>query len=106
MSELINEPIIEGPKPISISVSTADVQMLFACGTNPDQYNQLLLAKLKDAGGPVEGVLKLRLAHGQLFKVKDSIMQEQLEFIYMWLPDAYVHAIKVGAAGEVVGHLA
>jgi hypothetical protein len=91
-------PAIEGPKPISIDVSTHDIQALFAMNTNPDTYNQLLLAKLKDAGGPVEGALRLRLAHGQLFKLKDSIFEEQTSFTYVWLPEAYVDAIANGVA--------
>lgn len=99
VNETVVQELLQGPKPISISVSTDDVQALFACNTHPDQYNQLLLAKLKDAGGPVEGSLRLRLAHGKLFKMKDSIMQEQTEFTYLWLPDAYVEAVgQVGQA--------
>lgn len=86
----------KGPKPISVSVSTRDVQMLHACGTGPEQYKQLLLAKLKDAGGPVEGMLTLRLAHGELFKMKDNPLEEREEFTYLWLPDAYVAAIAQG----------
>lgn len=82
-----------GVRPIAVTISTDDVQALFACNTSPFQYNQLLLAKLKDAGGPVEGELTLKLAHGKFFKVKDSIFQEQSEFTYLWLSDAYVEAV-------------
>ena len=84
---------IQGPKPIAISISTDDIQALYACKTDPHQFNQLILAKLKDAGAPVEGVLDLRLAHGRVCKMKDNPMEEQKEFTYMWLSDAYVHAI-------------
>jgi hypothetical protein len=91
------KPLVEGPKPITVAISTHDIQALFAMGTSPDTFNQLILAKLKDAGAPVEGTLHLRLAHGSLFKVKDSIFEEQTEFTYMWLPDAYVEAIKNNA---------
>lgn len=86
----------KGPKPISVSVATRDIQMLYASRTNPEQYGQLLLAKLKDAGGPVEGVVTLRLAHGKLFKLKDSVLEEREEFTYLWLPDNYVAAIAQG----------
>lgn len=97
-NDAVVKELIQGPKPISISVSTRDIQALFACQTSPDQYNQLLLAKLKDAGGPVEGTIRLRLAHGKLFKLKDSIMQEQSEFTYLWLPEAYTAAIDGGGS--------
>lgn len=88
--------ILSGPKPIAFTVSTIDVQLLFAAGTSPEAYNQLLLAKLRDAGGPVEGVVKLRLAHGKLAKWRDNPLEEQAEFCYMWLPDAYVEGIAQG----------
>jgi hypothetical protein len=98
----MNEPVIEGPKPIAVQISVNDVRVLFACGTQPDQYNQLLLAKLKDAGVPVEGDSRLRLAHGQVFKLKDSMLEPLEEFTYMWLPENYVwslkHADKVATA--------
>jgi hypothetical protein len=96
--QAVAQELARAPKPISISVATKDIQMLYACQTNPDQYSQLLLAKLKDAGGPVGGVLKLRLAHGQLFKLKDSVLEERTEFTYLWLPEAYVHAMTAGPA--------
>jgi len=95
--EEAGQAALAGPKPISVSVATKDIQMLHACRTSPDQYAQLLLAKLKDAGGPVEGTLKLRLAHGKLFKLKDSLLEEQTEFTYLWLPETYCAAIAAGA---------
>lgn len=95
------DPTLEGPKPIAVSISANDVQALFACQTDPNQYNQLLLAKLKDAGGPVEGILNLRLAHGKLTKLKDNPLVPQEEFVYLWLPDAYVHAIA-SAGGKAL----
>lgn len=61
---------------------------------------QLILAKLKDAGAPVEGMLHLKMAHGKVFKMKDSVLEEQPSFCYIWLPDEYVDAIggQVGRA--------
>lgn len=87
---------LQGPKPISVEISTRDIQMLYACQTSPAAYMQLILAKLKDAGAPVEGVLNLRLAHGAVCKLKDNPLQEQESFVYMWLPEQYVHAIANG----------
>jgi hypothetical protein len=83
----------ESPAPIAVTVSTDDVRALFACETTPYQYMQLILAKLKDAGAPVEGMLELRLAHGKVAKLKDSALEPQTEFTYVWLPELYVHAI-------------
>lgn len=93
-------PIVEGPKPIAVSISTNDVQCLYACHTSPDAYNQLILAKLKDAGAPVEGILRLKLAHGAVAKVKDNPVEPSDEFTYMWLPENYVLAIA--SAKQVV----
>lgn len=94
----LQTPPIEGPKPIAASISTDDIQALYACGTNPDAFNQCILAKLKDNGAPIEGTLRLRPAHGKVFKLKDSVLREQAEFTYLWLPDAYVAA--VGDVGQ------
>lgn len=88
-----------GPKPIFVNISTDDVQALFACGTHPDQYNQLILAKLKDAGAPIEGTLRLRPAHGAIVKLKDNPTIEQTCFTYGWLPEAYVQAIAASGTG-------
>jgi hypothetical protein len=82
-------------KPIAFTISAFDVRMLYATGTTPTAYNQLLLAKLKDHGGPVEGMgIKYKLTHGQLFKMKDNLLAPQEEFTYLWLDDAYVEGLK------------
>ena len=96
---LEQEAIASPLKPISFTISTDDIQALYACKTNPDQYTQLLLAKLKDCGGPVEGSLTLRLAHGRLAKLKDNPLEPQEDFCYVWLSDEYVAAIAQGAGG-------
>lgn len=98
MSQATMQELLEGPKPISVEIATRDIQMLFAMSTNPHTYMQLILAKLKDAGAPVEGTLTLRLAHGKVFKLKDSVLEEQPAFTYMWLPEQYIEAIANGVA--------
>lgn len=85
-------------KPIAITMSADEIAQLYMSSVNPDKYNQLLLAKLKDAGGPVEGVIRLKLAHGELYKMKDKITEPSDKFTYMWLPDEYVAAVGVGRA--------
>lgn len=89
---LNTEPTTE-VKPIAVTISTNDVRVLFACGTKPDAYNQLILAKLRDAGAPVEGMIRLKLAHGQIAKVKDNPLEPATEFVYVWLPEEYAAAI-------------
>lgn len=101
MAELNTEPTVEPDlgklKPVAFSISTHDVQALFACSINPEQYMQCILAGLRDNGcTAVEGVLKLKLAHGKVCKLKDSIHEAQSEFTYVWLPEEYVYAIQNG----------
>lgn len=93
------EPFLDTlEKPVSFSISTHDIQALFACRTNPDAYMQCILAGLRDAGcAAVEGVLHLKLSHGALCKLKDNPLKPQEEFTYVWLPPEYVRAIKNGA---------
>jgi hypothetical protein len=88
------QDLLAGPKPVSVEISTRDIQMLYAMRTSPAQFMQLILAKLKDAGAPVEGALNLRLAHGKVFKMKDDPLQEQPSFTYLWLPEAYVDGMR------------
>jgi hypothetical protein len=65
--------------------------------TSPDGFNQKLLEKLKAAGGPVEGIINLRLSHGKLARVKPDLRDQRLGcFRYLWLPDE--HAAIVMAA--------
>lgn len=90
----VEEQLVEGPKPIAFTVSTHDIRLLYAVGTSPTAYAQLLLSKLKDEGGPVEGVLALKLAHGQIFKMKTNPMVEESCFTYLWMGEAYVHALN------------
>lgn len=90
----VAQELLKGPKPVKIEITTDDVHKLFLAGTSPTMYMQLLLAKLKDAGGPVEGTLNLRLAHGKLFKVKTDVLRQQDSFAYLWLPDAYVAGMR------------
>jgi hypothetical protein len=93
------EPVIEGPKPVSARISTHDIQMLYACNTNPDAFMQCILGALKDAGCPaIEGVLRLRCAYGKVFKMKTNLLEEQDYFEYLWLHDSYVDAIANGVA--------
>ena len=101
LEDVATAPEIEGPKPIAVTISTDDVQALFAVGTNPYNFNQLILAKLKDAGAPVEGTLHLRMAHGSVFKLKDSVFEELPEFTYLWLPENYIYALKHAPQGAV-----
>lgn len=90
MTDALVGTVVEGPKPIAVQINTADIQMLYASRTSPNSFMQLLLAKFKDAGAPVEGVLHLKMAHGKVFKLKDSIFEEQPAFTYVWVPEAYV----------------
>jgi hypothetical protein len=93
-SDAAVQETLAGPKPVSVEISTGDIQMLYAMRTSPAQFMQLILAKLKDAGAPVEGALNLRLAHGKVFKMKDDPLREQPSFTYLWLPEAYVDGMR------------
>ena len=92
---MVSEAPLElgGLKPIAVAISTHDIQVLYATRVSPDDYAQLILAKLKDAGAPVEGSLRLKLAHGQVYKLKTNPLKEQDYFEYLWLPMPYVAAL-------------
>jgi hypothetical protein len=83
-------------KPIAIRVEEFEIRMLYAAQQgecDPDAYNQFLLERFKHAGAPVEGIIKLRLAHGAVCKVKTNHLEPQTFFQYLWIPAEYAHAI-------------
>lgn len=95
---LVQELLNSKEKPIAVTISSDDIQRLYAAQTSPFMFMQCILAKLKDAGAPIEGALTLKLAHGQVYKMKTNPMVEQDGFQYMWLPEQYVHSMNVGSA--------
>jgi hypothetical protein len=81
-------------KPVAITLDAQEFGALYATKTSPNGFIQYLLAKLKTTGAvPVEGVLALRLAHGKLFKLKDSPLGKGY-FSYIWLPENYWQTIQ------------
>jgi hypothetical protein len=91
---LVKELARAKEKPIAVRISDVDIRMLFVLRTPPDQYMQLILAKLKDAGcTAVEGSIFLKLTHGQVYKLKTDPHKEQDYFEYLWLPPEYVYSL-------------
>ncbi len=86
-------------KPVAISVSAQEIGRLYASNTSPDAFNQFLLERFKFAGAPVEGVLRYKLAHGAIARVKPNPMEPAEKFDYLWLPSTYV--VSIAAAQGV-----
>ena len=83
--------------PIPITLDWFELSTMAAEHVSPDGFNQKLLEKLKAAGGPVEGIINLRLSHGKLARVKPDLRDQRLgRFRYMWLPEQ--HAALVAQA--------
>lgn len=83
-----------GPqKPITVTVYAQEVGELTARRTQPYEYLQYILAKLRAAGGPVEGTLHLRITHGALLRVKQSAAGPG-QFDFIWLPEAWMERIN------------
>jgi hypothetical protein len=69
--------------------------------TSPDGFNQKLLEKLKAAGGPVEGIINLRLSHGKLARVKPDLRDQKLgRFRYIWLPEPHCALVEQSTKQE------
>jgi len=80
-------------RPIMIALDAQEIGRMWATKTSPTAFNQYLLEKFRAAGAPVEGVLKLTLAHGRLARLKPEMNAPQDGFRYMWLPDAWATAM-------------
>ena len=83
-------------KPIAVWLSAQELGAHVARYGTPFEFNQMLLAKLKAAGAPVEGQLALRLAHGAVAKVKPDAAKKEFGWKYIRLPEEYVAAIAAG----------
>ena len=81
--------------PVVVTLDAQDIGRMYAAGQGPYAFMQELLARMKQHGAPVEGTLRLRLAHGAVVKVKPDPGQQDAFFRYMWLPDEHVQALAV-----------
>lgn len=90
---MITEVELSKEQPILVTLDAQEIGVLTVSGTSPYDFIQYLLAKLKQNGGPVEGVLDYKLAHGRLLRIKESAQGKGF-FDYMWLPDSWLAAIN------------
>jgi hypothetical protein len=87
--------------PIVIVLTGLDMLKLNAQRGGPNAFNQELLARLKQAGGPVEGLAWLRLKYGALARVKPSMEDARIgRFRYMWISDETVKVVAEGIKQE------
>ena len=80
-------------KPIAIAVTAQEIGTMFAAEASPYAFGQFLLERFKNAGAPVEGVLKFKLREGQIARVKPELADRSGAFKYVWLPPEYVTAV-------------
>ena len=92
---VLDLPGITNEVPIPIQLDWFELSQMAAERTSPDGFNQKLLEKLREAGGPVEGIINLRLSHGKLARVKPDLRDEKLgRFRYMWLPEQHTAIVR------------
>lgn len=81
--------------PIPITLDWFELSKMAAEGASPDTFNQALLQKLREAGGPVEGVVRPKLSHGKLARVKPDLRDQKLgRFRYIWLPEQHCALVE------------
>jgi hypothetical protein len=89
-----------GPlKPVAVALDAQDIGRMAAEGYSPYMFMQFVLEKLKFAGAPVEGTLRLKLAHGAVARVKPDLGRGAV-FQYIWLPEEHVRGIHDFAAKQ------
>ena len=92
---LAAERQVDLTSPIVIVLTGLDMLKLNAQHGGPNAFNQELLTRLKQAGGPVEGLAWLRLKYGALARVKPSMEDARIgRFRYMWLPDTHKKVVE------------
>ncbi len=98
MSSVLAEQRVDLTQPIVIVLTGLDVMKIRG---GPNVFNQELLQRLKDAGGPVEGALCLKLKYGALARVKPNLQDQRIgRFRYMWLPPEHVAVVAEGIRQE------
>jgi len=88
------EELNQAGQPVVVTMDAQEIGALFAVKTTPYDFMQHLLAKFKAAGAPVEGKLRLAVAHGQVYKMKDDLYSKPGTFTYVWLPQPYCDALE------------
>jgi hypothetical protein len=83
-------------KPIAVALDAQDIGRMAAENYSPYMFNQEILARLKHAGAPVEGSIRLKLAHGAVARVKPDLNRGAV-FQYIWLDEAYVEGMHAFA---------
>lgn len=89
----VSEQDLAVEKPILVTLDAQEIGVLTVTKVTPYGFIQYLLAKLKQQGGPVEGVLDLRITHGRMLRIKESAQGKGF-FDYLWLPDFWLQAIN------------
>ena len=100
-------PAVQAPEPtkdrvIAIKVAGFEIAALYNDRTGPYAFAQLLLERFKAAGAPVEGVIKFKLLHGKIFKLRSKPGDNS--FKYVWLPPEYCHSLGVQGYEGVLVH--
>ena len=83
-------------KPCGVTIDAQTLGRLYTDKCSPWEFNQFLFMQFKQAGcSAVEGVLKLKLTRGKVFKLKSS--PGEMEFHYMWMPDILCAALGLAS---------
>ena len=85
MPSLITDQDAPELKPIVVHLHVQEIGTLFALHTSPFMFEQRVLEELRNAGAPVEGVIKLTLKSGQWHKLMHSPRGPEY-MSYLWLP--------------------
>jgi hypothetical protein len=94
------ESRVDLDRPIVVVLTGLDVMKIRG---GPNEFNQELLARLKVAGGPVEGLAWLKLKYGALARVRPDAEDMRIGRVrYMWLPPEHVAAVAEGIRQERV----
>lgn len=73
-------------KPICVALHAQEIGAMTRLRVSPTEFAQTLLGEFRKAGAPVEGMVKLRLAHGSVYKMKAHPFGRAW-FGYLWVPE-------------------
>lgn len=101
VSDEVLAPELTAEKPVVFEVMADEIGVMYAASASAYVFNQFLLERLKRfAPHAVEGVIRFKLTHGHLARVRPSVKDQSGSFKYMWLPDGFYEAMTEAARAQ------
>jgi hypothetical protein len=95
-----DQQLLDEAKPVIVTLTAQELGALVAQRCTPEGFKHHLLMKFKEAGVKVEGTIRPKLPHGQIYKMSTELTGPGV-FMYVWMPEAYHAGIEAWKLTQV-----